>query len=172
MRSSSLAYADDDVVDVQLRALPVSLAARAREHREQLLREFVEITAEVVDGDADAAGHEVPVRLLDLVVSTTQRLHGFNDAAEEAFDAALAEGADTIDNLVLRLPAQAAAAIRATAELLDEADLYCWSGERLLNLVTPADCVAYRRGLVSQILDQLDGRHPVRWPESVAARTL
>ena len=82
--------------------------------------------------------------------------------------AALAE----VRHPLVVLPPEAAEATKAVAALLDEADLYCWSGDDLQTLVTPPDCVAYRRWCFAQVLDQLDGRHPVPWPERAAARGL
>jgi hypothetical protein len=160
-----------DTVVVQLRGLPVPLAARAREHSEDLLREFALITADVVEQEAPAAGREVPVRLLDLVVRLAQQFFGWTSDADRRLESAIAAGTSVIDHEV-ELPYEASAATSEMARLLDEADRYCWTTDTLLELVTPPECVAYRRWCFAQVLDQLDGRHPVPWPESAAARAL
>jgi hypothetical protein len=149
------------------------LAAKSRQHNEALLREFAFIVADVLDQGPDQQDlHKAPGQVLDVVVRLTQRFHGLNDRAERVLEEAIASGADTIDTLVLELPPEAADAVRAIAQAFEDADYYCWSGDRLVHLATPEDCAAYRRWVVSQVLDQLDGRSPVRWPDSIAAGTI
>lgn len=161
-----------DLVPVHLQAVPVPLAARTRAHREELLRVFTFLVADAIEAGGTPGTREVPRRLLDIYLSLTQRLAGWNDQAERILDIAIESGAQTIDDLVLELPQEAADLMRSVAETLDEADYYCWSGPDLIDLATPDECVAYRRWCISQILDQLGGRHPVRWPDSVAARSV
>ena len=165
-------HVQGSTVTVHLRELPVSLATRAQAASEDLLREFALITADVVENEAPAAGHEVPLRLLDLVVSLTQQMHEAVDAAARQFHAAVQEGNDTIADHVIEWPVDIASATREIADTWDEADEYCWSRDRLMSLATPVDIAAYRRWFFAQVLDQLDGRGPVPWPESAAARGL
>jgi hypothetical protein len=170
---SPTSYADTPTVTVHLREFPVPLAAKAREVSENVLREFALITAEAVDNaGADAAGNGVPMRLLDLVVSLTQELHELIDVSSRRVEAAIASGSQTIADHLLEWPVERAADARAVADMWDEADQYCWSRERLAQLAAPADIAAYRRWFFAQVLDQLDGRGPVPWPESAAARGL
>ena len=77
-----------------------------------------------------------------------------------------------IDDHVVEWPLGLASATRALADLFDEADHYCWTQDHLVPLATPPDCAAYRRWVFAQVLDQLDGRSPVSWPDSTAARGL
>jgi hypothetical protein len=158
-------------VTVHLRALPVPLAARAYEHSEALLREFAFLAAEEVDQQGADARREIPLRVLDLVIRLTQQFSEFTTPARQRLEAAIAQGAATIEDHVVELPQEAAAATRECERLLDEADIYCWSRERE-DLATPPECVAYRRWCFAQVLDQLDGRTPVAWPDSAAARSL
>jgi hypothetical protein len=167
----SIDHADGNAVTVHLQALPVALAAKARDMSEDLLREFALITADVVDQQTPAKEHEVPLRLMDLVVTLTQELHEAVDAAARRFEDALAGGASAVD-LDFEWPADIGPTTRAIADTWDEADAYCWSSDRLMTLATPVDCAAYRRWFFAQVLDQLDGRHPIPWPESSAARGL
>ena len=162
----------DDAVTVHLRDLPVPLAAKSREHGEAVLRQFALIVADLVEQRGTAVGDDTPARVLDLVVRLTQEFYELTREADARLDAAIENGAQKIDDHVIALPQAAADATRAMAALLDEADMYCWSGDELQPLVTPPDCVAYRRWCFAQVLDQLDGRRPVPWPESAAARGL
>jgi hypothetical protein len=165
-------HADSKTITVHLRDFPVPLAARARQASEDVLREFALITAEVIDSDAPAADHEVPMRLLDLVVTLTQELHELVDVSARRLEEAIAGGSEVIADHVVEWPVEVASATRAVADTWDEADQYLWSRDRLAQLATPVEIAAYRRWFFAQVLDQLDGRGPVPWPESAAARGL
>jgi hypothetical protein len=171
MSPAPTAFAAEQLVPVHLRSVPVPLAARTRQHREQLLRVFAFMIADRIETGV-AEGREVPARLLNLYLSLTHQFGSLNDEAERILDDAIDRGLDTIDDLVIELPQEAADLMRAVAEMLDEADYYCWTGDELMDLASPDDCVAYRRWFFGQVLDQLSGRHPVRWPDSAAARSL
>jgi hypothetical protein len=158
-------------VTVHLRALPVPLAAKARQHSEALLREFAMMADELVETVESPGEREIPLRVLDLVVRLSQQFFELTEPANQRLEAAIAAGLPTIDDHVVELPPEAASATTQVARLLDEADLYCWSRE-MEELATPPECVAYRRWCFAQVLDQLDGRSPVPWPESTAARSL
>lgn len=161
----------DPVVTVHFRALPVSLAARSREHSEVLFREFAEIAADEIDRFGTTARRGVPRQVLDLVIRLSQQFFERTAEAEARLLAAIAAGADTIEDHVLALPQEAAAAALEAGRMLDEADMYCWEHE-LQDLATPPECVAYRRWCFAQVLDQLGGLAPIPWPESSAARSL
>lgn len=158
-------------VTVHLRQLPVPLAARAHEHSETLLREFAFVAAEAVERQGPEARREIPLRLLDFFISMTQQFAEFTTPARLRLQDAIDRGETTIEDHVVELPQEAATAARECARLMDEADMYCWSRE-LEDLATPPECLAYRRWCFAQVLDQLDGRTPVPWPESTAARSL
>jgi hypothetical protein len=160
-----------DTVSVHLRSLPVRLAAKAQERSEDQLREFALLTADLIDSRAPQTA-EVPAQLLDLVVTLTQQLAELQRESARQFDGAVADGAPVIDDYVLEWPAELASTTRALADLFDEADQYCWMRAELVGLATPPDCAAYRRWVFAQVLDQLEGRTPVAWPDSAAARGL
>jgi hypothetical protein len=170
LRVTSVTDLPPPTVTVHLRGLPVPLAARTHQHSEALLREFAFLAAESVEA-ADDPDREIPLRVLDCVIGLSTQFSAFTTPARERLQAAIDTGLPTIDDHVVELPQEAAAAALECARLLDEADMYCWSRERE-DLATPADCVAYRRWCFAQVLDQLDGRTPVPWPESTAARSL
>jgi hypothetical protein len=160
-----------DTVTVHLRSLPVPLAAKAQERSEDLLREFALLTADLIGNRAPDA-EDVPAQLLELVVSLTQQLAELQQESVKRFHGAVADGSSVIDDHVLEWPLELAAVTRALADLFDEADQYCWMRAELVSLATPPDCAAYRRWVFAQVLDQLDGRTPVPWPDSAAARGL
>jgi hypothetical protein len=161
-----------DTVTVHLRALPVPLAAKAHERSEELLREFALLTADLIESRTPVGEDEVPTRLLELLLSITQQLAELHAEPSQRLEGAIAGGSPVIDDHVLEWPTDLAAATRALADLFDEADQYCWTQDRLAPLATPPDCAAYRRWVFAQVLDQLEGRTPVAWPDSSAARGL
>jgi hypothetical protein len=157
----------DELVQVHLLQLPVPLAEKARQHFEELQREFALIAAR-----PHAGRHEVPARLTQLVDALTAQFAGVNTEADEELEAAISAGVAQLDDHVLALPQEAGEASRALDAMIDEADEYCRQGEHLLTLETPDDCVAYRGWYLGQIVDQLAGRPPVAWPDSSFARSL
>jgi hypothetical protein len=153
----------DDRVEVHLLALPVALAAQARQHFEELTREFVLIA----EGSRDE--QHVPARLLQLVDALTRQFGGINDEADQRLEDAIDAGLKALDDHVLRLPPQAGPAAKGLGEILDEADEYCRSGEHLLTLAASPELVAYRRWYLSEVLEQLDGRPPTPWSDGMSS---
>jgi len=160
------AAAWDVLVPVHLLKLPVPLAATAREHFEGLVREFFLIAA--------GAGHDdhVPIRLMHLVDTITAQFGGLTTAADRRLDDAIDAHVEVIEDHVLEVPPAAGPAAQALGDMIDEADEYCRRGEHLLTLATPADCLAYRRWYLAQVIGQLQGEPPVAWPDSEPARGL
>lgn len=172
MTGAHAPFAREDLVPVHLRDFPVPLAAKAREHSQDQLREFARLAAGSLDGSDPSRGRQIAQRLVDVCSSVAHRFSGSNERAVQAVTDAIESGVDTIDDLVIDMPQEAARALQAFAAVRDDADYFCWDGEDLFAFATPQDCVAFRRWWISQVLDQLDGRHPIRWPESTAARSL
>lgn len=172
MTGASTPSAREHLIPVHLRDFPVPLAAKAREHSQEQLREFALLAADPFDGSDQSRGRQIAQRLLDACISVVHRFSSLNERAEQAVTDAIENGLDTIDDLVIELPQEAAQALQAFAAVRDDADYFCWDGEDLFGYATPQDCVAFRRWWISQVLDQLDGRRPIRWPESTAARSL
>jgi hypothetical protein len=157
------------LVAVHLLALPVPLAARSQQHFEELMREFVLIAAGHEQGQTE---HEVPARLMNLVQALVQQFGAVAGAAEERLADAIDRGDQVIEDHVLEVPPAAGPAAEALGDLIDEADEYCRRGQHLLTLATPADCVAYRRWYLSQLISQIQGAAPIAWPDSDEARAL
>jgi hypothetical protein len=152
------------LVDVELRRVPVELQARAAEHAQELQREFALIS----DGLQHAEGPPaLPKRLLDLVETLQREFGGFTAEQEDRFDEALRNGVPTID-LTFRVPPRAAEAAVVLGRMLDEADDYCREGRHLLTLATPPDLVAYRRWYLRQFVDQAAGHPPTPWDGPLA----
>jgi hypothetical protein len=156
-------------VPVHLLQLPVPLAEKARQHFEGLLREFSLIAA---GNEGGSPTHHAPRRLIELVEALTAQFAGINADADQRLEDAIDAGIDTIDDHVLSLPAEAGPASQALGDMIDEADDYCRKGEHLLTLASPADCVAYRRWYLGEVIGQLQGQAPIPWPDSEQARGL
>lgn len=154
------------LVEVHLLDLPVPLAARAQQHFEELMREFVLVAAGHQDGD------RVPARLMALVDTLVQQFGAVASPAEERLADAIDRGDAVIDDHVVEVPKAAGPAAEALRDLIDEADDYCRRGQHLLTLATPADCVAYRSWYLGQVIGQVDGASPVAWTDSDEARAL
>ena len=152
------------LVDVELRRLPVELQARAAEHAQELQREFVLIAGGLQHSEASPT---LPRRLLDLVEALQREYGGFTVEQEDTLEEAMRTGIPTID-LTFRVPRGAAQAAVAIGQMLDEADEYCREGRHLLTLATPPDLVAYRRWYLEQFVDQIAGCPPRPWEGPLA----
>lgn len=149
--------------EVQILGFPVAIQARAQEHLDDLLREFVLIAA---DNDRIPVSH-VPSQLLDLIAEIQRDYAGTNLQQEARLVEAREAGVESLD-LVYRVPADAAAIARRLAEALDAADTYCLSGEHLLTLATPPEEKELRRWYLGQFVDQISGSSPTTWPDWIA----
>lgn len=156
-------------VAVHLLDLPVPLAARAQQHFEELMREFVLIAAGHQQGPSE---HEVPARLMNLVETLVQQFGAVTSDAEERLADAIERGDQVIEDHLLEVPAEAGPAAQALGDLIEEADEYCRKGQHLLTLATPADCVAYRRWYLGQVITQVSGVAPIAWTDSDEAHQL
>ena len=133
------------------------------------MREFILIAAGHQQGHSE---HEVPARLMNLVQTLVQQFGAVAGPAEERLADAMDRGDQVITDHVLEVPPGAGPAAQALGDLIDEADEYCRRGHHLLTLATPADCVAYRRWYLGQVITQLQGAAPIPWTESDEARNL
>jgi hypothetical protein len=157
------------LLPVHLLDLPVRLAAKSQQHFEELMREFALIASEHQQGHPE---HHVPARLLNLVETLVRQFGATTSGAEQRLADAMDRGDQVIDDHVLEVPAAAGPASKALGDLIDEADDYCRRGQHLLTLATPADCVAYRRWYLLQVITQLQGAAPIPWPDSHEARSV
>lgn len=151
--------------EVRLLAFPVAILARAQEHLDDLLREFMLIAA---GSDRDAVPH-VPRRLLDLIAEVQRDYAGTTLEQEARLLEAREAGVESLD-LVYRVPPAAAMAATRLGEALEAADSYCLAGEHLLTLAAPQEARQLRSWYLGQFVDQISGAEPIPWPEWSAHR--
>jgi hypothetical protein len=142
-----------DVRTVRLLNLPVRVASRAREHHEELMREFALL--ELSDSDA-------PSRLMDLVANLESQYAAETEGPRLRLEEALSRGQRSID-LEYQVPAVAGDAVVALGAMLEEADEYCRQGEQLLTLASPPELVAYRQWYLDEFVRQIAGEPPRPW---------
>jgi hypothetical protein len=153
--------AADGLVTIHIVGLPVPLHAKSQAHSDELMREF-RLLAEQMRQEGTEG---VPRRLVDLVNALEGQYSTFTEAQEDALDAAIAAGGETID-LVYQLPVGVADGVRALGAILDEVDELCREGQYLLTLSTPADQVAYRQWFLDEFTRQIGGEKPTPWADS------
>lgn len=145
---------------VVLRQYPVRLGVAAKQHNDELLREFTIIAAGRADGTAQ---DELPSRLV-AVMDVIRRQYGAGLEERDArLFAALSAGVEEID-VEQRLPAAAAGAAQALGAILAETDDFCRQGRHLLTLETPPDVLQYRHWYLSEVVTQLEGGPATPWP--------
>lgn len=149
-------------VDVTIVGLPLAIYSLAQQHGEELIREF-ELVALSMEGDPKRR-EEVPRRLVDLIEELQATYGGAAEDAETRITAAMEAGEETVD-VVVRVPRDAAAAVRRLDELLDEADAYCAAGTHLMTLAAPPESVRFRKWYLGEFVRQLDGEPPTAWAD-------
>lgn len=155
---------EEDLVSIQLQNFPVRLHQQASERTDELMREFALIALRPPD---ERSGHTVPKRLLELVDLLGRQYGGFGSESDARRDAALQQGAATVD-LVYVVPRSLAPAMRQLHDLLEEADAYC-ADEQLLTLAATPLEREYRRWFIEQFTEQAGGAPPVPWSGPVDA---
>lgn len=150
------------LLEVHLRQIPVALWMRAREHTDELFREFALIALAV--SEPDQAEH-VPARLTALAAELNRRYAPLTVEQEAQLTEAAQAGQEYVDDLVFRVPADAGAAAAHLDELLDLADDYCRAGRHLLTLAAAEEVTRFRRWYLGQFAGQLRGAAPVPWPD-------
>ena len=154
----SEASRETELLEVHVQRVPVALWAASQEHFAELMREFTLIAA----SETTDSPHPVPQRLLDLVEQLTSSYSGFTTEQERALAEAAEAGVESVD-LVFRVPLSAAQAAETLEQMLTEADEFCRSGDHLLTLATPPECVRYRRWYLEQFVNQAAGLPPQPW---------
>jgi hypothetical protein len=151
---------DTGLVEVRLLDFPLDVYERAREHNEELRREFALLALRC---DEESGRHELPRRLTLLIEQLSADYAEVTSDANAQRDAAIERGQTRID-LRYTVPVSAARAVRTLDALLDEADEFCRAGEHLLTLATPPEAVRFRRWYLDEFVGQLEtGRAPIPW---------
>jgi hypothetical protein len=154
---------------VRLLHLPIGLFLRAREHHDDLVREF---TLMAIGETEDAARREahsasdnsrpaLPPRLRELVDILGRRLGATASRADAERDAAIARGDATVD-LSYEVSTSIASDLVTLTDLLDDADEFCRT-ERLLTLPRDPDMVRFGHWYNNEFLRQFDGHEPTAW---------
>jgi hypothetical protein len=154
---------NDDLREVHMVGVPVELAHAAQQHFDELSREFLHLS-----NSEESVRDDVPGRLLAVSDALRARFSSFSEANSALIDEAIARGDARLD-LTYRIPVEAADAAEQLAELLDEADRYCATGDYLLTLRTPPGALAYRQWYLGQFVGQLRGADPVAFDDWAAA---
>ncbi len=153
-----------ELMTVLLRQYPVRLAVAAKQHNDELLREFTIIAAGRTDGTAQDA---LPSRLI-AVMDVIRRQYGARLEERDAqLFAALDAGIEEID-VEQQLPSAAAGAAQALGAILAEADEFCRQGRHMLTLETPRDILRYRQWYLGEVVTQLEGGPATPWPACTA----
>jgi hypothetical protein len=151
--------ADHDLVRVRLLGLSVPHHQATAEHIDGLLREFSYL---------DTGAGNVPAQLLQLRDEMETQLSSFTAHPHATFEAAVADGLDTVD-LVLDMPPAAGPLSELALELLDRADEFCRTGEHLLTTAASPDVARYRRWFFGEFVRQCRGEPAHPWPMEAEA---
>jgi hypothetical protein len=149
---------DGELVQVRLLNFPLRLFVQAREHHDELLREFALLA---LRPPVDRPGHTVPHRLLELVDILGRQYGASSERTDAARDAAIERGEIAAD-LTYALPVTAGAAVRTLHQLMEEADAFCVAEELLTLAATPLER-RFRVWYIQQFVSQLEGAEPVPW---------
>ena len=161
---------DRGLCEVRLIGVPLRLRQRTLEHADEVMREVQLLERDDASDSGDAVADDgVIARITSLrnrfspeyneMAATVRRLLDDAEAADEpSADVSYHVSRDVIG------------VIMDMQLLLDELDAYCRAGD-LLTLASPPDCIAYRRWVLSQHVEQLAGRPPTSWPDWSLAHT-
>lgn len=146
----------EDLHEVQLLSLPVRVMVASRERHDELLREFALLAL-----GGPLRRPEVPARLVELTQILGVRYGGSKERPDEAVDAALARGDDTVD-LTYVVPANVIEAADMLDGLMSEADEFCVS-EQLLTLARSPVMVDFADWYLEEFRRQIAGEPPRPW---------
>jgi hypothetical protein len=138
--------------------MPIALFLRAREHHDELIREF---TLMAIVAPEYTPGPALPPRLRELVDILGRRFGASTSRADMERDAAIERGDATVD-LTYHVPASFAADIRMLSQLMDDADDFCRM-EKLLTLPREPNMVTFGHWYNDEFLRQIDGLPPTPW---------
>jgi hypothetical protein len=140
--------------------MPIALFLRAREHHDELIREFTLMAIRSSAGP-DGSGPALPPRLRELVDILGRRFGASTSRADMERDAAIERGDATVD-LTYHVPASLADDLKMLTQLMDDADDFC-RNETLLTLPRDASMVAFGHWYNNEFLRQIDGLPPTPW---------
>lgn len=145
---------ETDLRTVRLLQLPIALFLRAREHHDELIREFTLMAIR-------SNGTALPPRLRELVDILGRRFGASTSRADMERDAAIERGDATVD-LTYHVPASFADDLKMLTQLMDDADDFCRM-ETLLTLPRDPSMVAFGHWYNGEFLRQIDGLQATPW---------
>lgn len=151
--------ADDALYEVRLLGLPVRVLSAARQHHDELMREFALLAMASEDGSG--GGRTLPARLVELIQVLGVRYGRMTDRPDAAVDAAIDRGEDTID-VTYQVPGHVVAAADHLEALMAEADEFCRQ-EEMLTLQRTDLQVRFAQWYLSEFRRQLAGEPPRPW---------
>lgn len=145
-------------MQLQLLNFPVDRFQRANQHAAAVQRELDVLRVQ------EAQTGRVPRRSDEIIADLDTRFTGYR-ATMDILDGLVEQGVDhaDVEIPVLGEPEERAVAIQALADLLDEVDAYCETGDQLLTVVTPPDLREFRTWLFAEVIGQLRGAAPSPW---------
>jgi hypothetical protein len=143
-------------VPVRLLNVPVQVMAAAREHHDELMREFRLIALSGRLGEDDA-----PPRLLEITHVLGETYAAAMPRGDDRFDAAAEQGEVGID-VEETVPASAGAAIASICALMDEVDVFC-ADELLMTMPRPPLLKRFADWYCAQYVTQVAGGRPQPW---------
>jgi hypothetical protein len=157
---------DEPESEVRLIGVPVQVLADARQHHDELMREFALMS--LVEHEPTAVGAQqppdradVPARLLELVEVLGVRYGRTAARPDEAVDAAIGRGDLTLD-VTYVVPAHVVDAADQLESLMAEADEFCHS-EQLLTLERSDLQRRFATWYLSEFRRQLAGEPAQPW---------
>jgi len=155
------AHTDDgpqELHTVRLINLPISLFLRAREHHDDLIREF---TLMAIRQQAKANTPHLSQQLSELVETLGHRYSASASRADAARDAAIERG-DTSVDLTYEVAVSIVPDLLRLTELIDAADEFC-RAEQLLTLPRTPEMVAFAHWYNGEFINQINGLPPTPW---------
>ncbi len=151
----------DQPCEVRLIGMPTALFVRAREHHDELLREFALMAIGDTGGPRDGSVRPRPPRLAELVELLGRRYSASASRADAERDAAIERGDPTVD-LVYHVPPDLRPNLQMLRQLMADADEFCRE-EQLLTLPRDPAIAAFSTWYVDEFIHQIDGAAPTPW---------
>jgi hypothetical protein len=145
-------------VEVRLLNFPLQVFAKAREHHDELLREFALLA---LSPPKDRPGHHVPQQFLDLINTLGVRYGGIGASTEAVRDLAVSRGETAMD-LTYEVPRSVGPAMQDLRSLLEQADEFCRAGQMLTMALAPLER-EFLWWFIDEFANQAKDLPPTRW---------
>jgi hypothetical protein len=145
-------------VTVRLLNFPLQVFVAARQHHDELLREFALLA---LSPPVDRPGHAVPKSLLGLIEALGNRYAGVGERTDAERDEAIERGEVAMD-LTYEVPRSVGPAMQELHDLMERADQFCRDGQMLTMASTPVSR-DFRLWFLQEFTRQADGEPPTPW---------